>query len=46
MGRKWSLHFKTRMQLVFEHYNIKDAEAEMADNTVILKIKNPKEILD
>ena len=46
LGRKWSLHFKTRMQLVFEHYNIKDAEAEMADNTVILKIKNPKEILD
>ena len=46
MGRKWSLHFKTRMQLVFEHHNIKDAEAEMADNTVILKIKNPKEILD
>src|SRR6476660_8888888 len=30
MGRKWSLHFKTRMQRVFEHYDIKDAEAEMA----------------
>jgi len=39
MGKKWSLHFKTRMQFVFEHYNIKNAEAEMANNTVILKIK-------
>ena len=39
MGKKWSLHFKTRMQFVFEHYNIKNAEAEMTNNTVILKIK-------
>jgi hypothetical protein len=39
MGRKWSLFFKTRMELVFEHYKVKNAEAEMANNTVILKIK-------
>jgi hypothetical protein len=39
MDKKWSLHFKTRMQFVFEQYNIKNAEAEMANNTVILKTK-------
>jgi hypothetical protein len=39
MGRKWSLYFKTQMKLVFEQYNIKNAEAEMTDNTVIIRIK-------
>lgn len=39
MGRKWSLYFKTQMKLVFEQYGIKNAEAEMTDNTVIIKIK-------
>jgi hypothetical protein len=39
MGRKWSLYFKTQMQIVFEQFNIKNAESEMTDNTVMLKIK-------
>jgi hypothetical protein len=39
MGRKWSLFFKTRMDLVFEHFKVKDSEVQMTDNTVILKIK-------
>ena len=39
MGRNWSLYFKTQMQLIFEHYNIKNAETKMTDNTVILNIK-------
>jgi len=39
MGRNWSLYFKTQMQLVFEYYNIKNAETKMTDNTVILNIK-------
>jgi predicted DNA-binding ribbon-helix-helix protein len=39
MGRKWSLYFKTQMELVFEHFKIKDAEVKMTDNAVILKIK-------
>lgn len=42
MGRKWSLYFKTQMQIAFEQFNIKDAKAEMTDNTVILKINNSK----
>ena len=40
MGIKWSLYFKTMMELVFEHYKIADAEVKMTDNTVILKIKS------
>lgn len=39
MGRKWSLFFKTLMELLFEHFNVKDAEVKMTDNIVILKIK-------
>ena len=39
MGRKWSLYFRTQMKLVFEQYHIKNAEAEMTDNTVIIRIK-------
>jgi len=39
MGRNWSLYFKTYMQLVLEYYKIKDAQCEMTDNTVIIKIK-------
>ena len=38
MGRKWSLYFKTQMELVFEHFKIKHSEVKMTDNTVILKI--------
>ena len=45
MGRKWSLYLKTQMQLVFEHFNIKNAESEMTDNIVILKIKREKRII-
>jgi hypothetical protein len=40
LGRNWSLYFKTQMQLVFEYYNIKNAEAKMTDNTVIIQIRN------
>ena len=40
MGRKWSLYFKTMMEIAFEHYKITDAEVKMTDNTVILKIKS------
>ncbi|MGN6629123.1 MAG: hypothetical protein ACTHKJ_04510, partial [Candidatus Nitrosocosmicus sp.] len=39
MGRKWSLFFKTRMELVFEHFKVKDSEVKMTNNAVILKIK-------
>jgi predicted DNA-binding ribbon-helix-helix protein len=39
MGRKWSLYFKTQMEIVFENYKVNDAEAKMTDNAVILKIK-------
>ena len=39
MGRKWSLYFRTQMLFVFEHYNIENADSEMTNNTVILKIK-------
>jgi hypothetical protein len=39
MGRKWSLYFKTMMELVFEYYKVKDAEVKMTNNTIILKIK-------
>jgi hypothetical protein len=39
MGRKWSLYFKTQMELVFEQYDIQNAEAEMTDNAVIIRIK-------
>ena len=39
MGRNWSLFFKTYMQLVLEYYKIKEAQCEMTDNTVIIKIK-------
>lgn len=39
LGKKWSFYFKTQMQLVFEHFNLKNAESEMTDNIVILKIK-------
>ncbi len=42
MGRKWSLYFKTQMQIAFEQFSIKDAKAEMTDNTVILKINRSK----
>jgi hypothetical protein len=38
MGRKWSLYFKTQMELVFEHFKIKHSEVKMTDNTIILKI--------
>lgn len=38
MGRKWSLYFKTLMQMAYIYYNIKNAVAEVTDNTVILKI--------
>ncbi len=38
LGRKFSLYFKTQMKLVFEHFNVQNAEAEMTDNTVILRI--------
>jgi hypothetical protein len=38
LGRKYSLYFKTQMKSVFEHFNVQNAEAEMTDNTVILKI--------
>ena len=38
LGRKFSLYFKTLMKSVFEHFNVQNAEAEMTDNTVILKI--------
>ena len=39
MGKKGPLQFKTQMKFGFEHYNIKNAEAEMAKNTVNSKIK-------
>jgi hypothetical protein len=42
MGRKWSLYFKTQMQIAFEQFSIKDAKAEMTDNTIILKINRSK----
>ena len=38
LGRKWSLFFMTQMKLVFKQFGIEDAEAEMTDNTVILRI--------
>lgn len=38
LGRNFSLYFKTQMQLVFRQFNLKNAEAEMTDNTVILRI--------
>lgn len=38
LGRKFSLYFKTQMQLAFGQFKIKNAETEMTDNTVILKI--------
>ncbi|MDP9016420.1 MAG: hypothetical protein M3M87_06665 [Thermoproteota archaeon] len=38
LGRKFSLYVKTLMKSVFEHFNVQNAEAEMTDNTVILKI--------
>jgi hypothetical protein len=38
LGRKFSLYFKTQMELVFEHFNVQNAEAEMTDNSVILRI--------
>jgi hypothetical protein len=39
MGRKWSLYFKTQMRFVFDYYNTKNAEVDMTNNTVVLKIK-------
>ena len=39
LGRNWSLFFKTHMQLVLEYFNIHDAQCEMTDNTVIIKIE-------
>lgn len=38
LGRQFSLYFKHQMQLAFGQFKIKNAEAEMTDNTVILKI--------
>ena len=38
LGKNFSLYFKTQMQLVFRQFDLKNAEAEMTDNTVILKI--------
>jgi len=38
LGRKFSLYFKTQMQLVFRQFNLKNVEADMTDNTVILRI--------
>ncbi len=38
LGKNFSLYFKTQMQLVFRQFNLKNAEAEMTDNTVILKL--------
>ncbi len=42
LGRKWSLYFKTQMQIAFEQFNLKDAKAEMTDNTVILRVNKSK----
>ena len=39
MGRNWSLYTIKAMQFVFDHYNAKDTQCEMTDNTVIIKIK-------
>jgi hypothetical protein len=39
MGRKWSLYFKTMIQIMFKYYNINNAEVKITDNIVILKIK-------
>ena len=39
MGRNWSLYTIKAMQFVFDHYNMKNTQCEMTDNTVILKIK-------
>lgn len=40
LGRNFSLYFKTQMHVVFRQFNLKNAEAEMTDNTVILKISS------
>ena len=39
MGRKWTLFFKTIMELAFEHFKVKDSEIKMTNNAVFLKIK-------
>jgi hypothetical protein len=33
MGRKWSLYFKTQMEIIFEHYKVKDAEVKTTETT-------------
>jgi hypothetical protein len=40
MGRKWSLYTKIAMQFVFEHYGERNAQCEMNNNLVIIKIKS------
>jgi len=39
MGRKWTLYFRTLLLFVSEYCNIKNAEVELTNNTVVLKIK-------
>ena len=39
MGRNWSLYTIKALEFVFDHYNIKNMQCEMTDNTVIIKIK-------
>ena len=37
MGRNWSLHIKTCMQIIFERYGMKNAQCEMTDNAIMIK---------